>query len=71
MNRTVEPAVIELPLSSYENMRMELAWRSDHLKIQFEDIYDVLEKIKEKFLLDDFQEIAPLFDPLKTIGKYQ
>ena len=71
MNRTVEPAVIELPLSSYENMRMELAWRSDHLKIQFEEIYDVLERIKEKFLLDDFQEIAPLFDPLKTIGKYQ
>ena len=71
MNRTVEPAVIELPLSSYENMRMELAWRSDHLKIQFEEIYDVLERIKEKFLLDDFQEIAPLFNPLKTIGKYQ
>ena len=71
MNRTVEPAVIELPLSSYENMRMELAWRSDHLKIQFEEIYDVLEKIKEKFRLDDFQEITPLFDPLKTIGKYQ
>ena len=71
MNRTVEPAVIELPLSSYENMRMELAWRSDHLKIQFKEIYEVLERIKEKFLLDDFQEIAPLFDPLKTIGKYQ
>ena len=71
MNRTVEPAVIELPLSSYENMRMELAWRSDHLKIKFEEIYDVLERIKEKFLLNDFQEIAPLFDPLKTIGKYQ
>ena len=71
MNRTVEPAVIELPLSSYENMQMELAWRSDHLKIQFEEIYDVLERIKEKFLLDDFQEIAPTFDPLKTIGKYQ
>ena len=71
MNRTVEPAVIELPLSSYENMRMELAWRSDHLKIQFEEIYDVLERIKEKFLLNDFQKIAPLFDPLKTIGKYQ
>ena len=71
MNRTVEPAVIELPLSSYENMRTELAWRSDHLKIQFEEIYDVLERIKEKFLLNDFQEIAPLFDPLKTIGKYQ
>ena len=71
MNRTIEPAVIELPLSSYENMQMELAWRSDHLKIQFEEIYEVLERIKEKFLLDDFQEIAPLFDPLKTIGKCQ
>ena len=35
------------------------------------EIYDVLERIKEKFLFDDFQEIAPLFDPLKTIGKYQ
>ena len=71
MNRTVEPAVIELPLSSYENMWMELAWRSDHLKTQFKEIYDILEKIKEKFRLDDFQNITPLFDPLKTIGKYQ
>ena len=71
MNRTVKPAVIELPLSSYENMQTELAWRGDHLKIQFEEIYDALERIKEKFLLDDFQEIAPLFDPFKTIGKYQ
>ena len=71
MNRTVEPAVIKLPLSSYENMQMELAWRGDDLKIQFKEIYDALERIKEKFLFDDFQEIAPLFDPLKTIGKYQ
>ena len=71
MNRSVEPAMIELPLSSYENMRMELAWRGDYLKTQFEEIYDALEKLKEKFLLNGFQEIAPLLDPLKTIGKYQ
>ena len=71
MNKIVEPAVIELPLSSYENMRMELAWRSDHLRTQFEEIYDILGKIKEKFKLDDFQNTTSLFDPLKTIGKYQ
>ena len=71
MNRPVEPAVIELPLSSYENMQMELAWRGDYLKTQFEEIYDALERLKEKFLFDGFQEITPLFDPLRTIGKYQ
>ena len=72
MNRPVEPTVIELPLSSYENMQMELAWRGDYLKTQFKEIYDtLLERLKEKFLFNDFQEITPLFDPLKTIGKYQ
>ena len=71
MNRPVKPAVIELPLSSYENMQMELAWRGDYLKTQFEEIYDALERLKEKFLFDGFQEITPLFDPLRTIGKYQ
>ena len=50
---------------------MELAWRGDYLKTQFEEIYDALERLKEKFLFDGFQEIAPLFDPLRTIGKYQ
>ena len=71
MNKLTEPAVITLPLSSYENMKMELAWRSEHLKTQFEEVHDTLKNLKERFLLDDFQETTPPFDPFKTIRKYQ
>ena len=71
MNKPTEPAVITLLLSSYENMKTELAWRSEHLKTQFKEVYDTLKRLKEKFLLDDFQEITPPFDPFKAIGKYQ
>ena len=71
MNESTEPAVITLPLSSYENMKTELAWRSKHLKTQFKEVYDTLERLKEMLLLDNLQKTVPPFDHLKTIGKYQ
>ena len=71
MNESTEPAVIALPLSSYKNMKTELAWRSEHLKTQFKEVYDTLKRLKEKLLLNDYQETTPPFDPFKTIGKYQ
>ena len=58
MNRIVEPAVIKLPLSSYENMRMELAWRGDDLKIQFKEIYDALERINITEKVESLQGLA-------------
>ena len=71
MNESIEPTVITLPLSFYKNMQIELAWRNDHLKAQFKEIRDILEKLKERLSSDDFQTTSPPFDPFKTIGKYQ
>ena len=71
MNASTEPAVIKLPLSSYENMRMELAWRDTHLFDQYWEIREILEELKYKLLFDDFSVTTPPFDPLKTFGKYQ
>jgi hypothetical protein len=71
MNTSIEPAVIKLPLSSYENMQMELAWRNTQLLDQYWEIRDILERLKNKLQNDDFSVTTPPFDPLKTIGKYQ
>ena len=43
-----EPAVISLPLSSMENMRMELEWRFIDLFDQYWAIRDLLEKYNNK-----------------------
>jgi hypothetical protein len=71
MNALTEPAVITLPLSSYENMQMELDWRNTDLLDQNRKIRDILVEFKYKLLLDDFAVTIPPFDPLKTFGKYQ
>ena len=56
MSKPTEPAVITLLLSLYKNMKMELAWRSQHLRTQFKEVHKTLKRLKEKFLTDDFQE---------------
>ena len=76
-----EPSIIELPLSTYENMTMEMNWRFQDLVYQIWDILDDLRDFKREYL-DRFQQYSasldnphrPLtptpFDPLRTIGKY-
>lgn len=63
------PAVISMPLSSIENMRMELEWRFMDLLEQYWEIREILEDFRYKLRFDEFAEPIP-FDPLRTIGKY-
>jgi hypothetical protein len=65
------PAVIKMPLSSVENMKMELAWLFADLFDQYWAIREELERLKHRLQFDDFSEPEPYFDPLRTIGKYQ
>jgi hypothetical protein len=63
-----------MPLSSFENMKMELAWRFQDLFIQFWEMDDALKDLKVIFStynLDDSHNLPPPFDPLRTVGKYE
>ena len=64
------PAVISLPISTLENMTMELAWRFEDLEDQIWAIFDELKAIKAEFTNDVRQKPISAFDPLLTIGKY-
>ena len=64
------PAVISLPISTLENMTVELAWRFEDLENQIWAIFDELKAIKAEFTNDVRQKPIPAFDPLLTIGKY-
>ena len=63
------PAVIELPLSSVENMKMELAWRHEDLIRQVQKIRTDLNYILAA-LNPKKPKTTDHFDPLRTIGKY-
>ena len=43
------PAVIELPLSSLENLMMELAWRYDELEEIVREMQQEIDRIKALF----------------------
>ena len=64
------PAVISLPISTLENMTMELAWRFEDLEDQIWAILDELKTIKAEITDNVQQKPIPTFDPLLTIGKY-
>ena len=66
------PAVITMPLSSFENMRFELACRLKELLDQVRDILEDLNDIKTIVSSSDTSESFPpsQFDPFKTFGKY-
>jgi hypothetical protein len=65
-----EPPVIKLPLSCYENMVTELAWRDMEIFELFLDIYNDLTHLKTQLENDNFSEPTTTFDPLRTFGKY-
>jgi len=64
------PAIIELPLSTYENMRMELAWRHEDLIRQIQKIRTDLSYIRAALNPDQPPNISYHSDPLRTFGKY-
>jgi hypothetical protein len=64
-----EPAVIQLPLSTLDNMKMEIAWRTADIQEKIWEVIDGIEQIKEEFGMNK-EPLTPLhFDPLQTIGK--
>ena len=67
---TCEPEVICLPLSSLENMQMELAWRIDAMLELVKEGQDLLRWIKGEPDTSYRPDSPSTFDPLKTIGKY-
>jgi hypothetical protein len=64
------PSVMCLPLSCFENMQMELAWRFDDLIERIWDIQDDLTSLKDWLNPKDFSSLPNNFDPLQTFGKY-
>jgi hypothetical protein len=64
------PAVIKLPLSTFENMTMELAWRIDEIHEHFRDFHTEMYRLKALFTNFDFSTPLDAFDPFQTIGKY-
>jgi hypothetical protein len=46
---TPEPPVIALPLSTIENMMMEIEWRITHMEEMNQEFLKLLKEIKEKY----------------------
>ena len=62
------PTVITLPLSTFENMKMELAWRSDDCVEQAKQAWRFFEWYKSYLMSDDFPETS---FPLLLQSTYQ
>ena len=67
---TCEPEGICLPLSSLENMQMELAWRIDAMMELVKEGQDLMRWIKGESNTSYRPDSPPAFDPLKAIRKY-
>ena len=63
---TNPPKGMQLPLSSVENMKMEIEWMIEEMIEVTIECREELAKIKAKY---GIAETQPDFDPLKTIGK--
>ena len=64
------PAIIKLPLSTFENMAMEFAWRIDDIRDQFKEFYMEMYYFEVLFAKFDYSTSSYVFNPLQTIGKY-
>lgn len=61
------PAVISMPLSTLDNMQMELEWRILDLLDQIWEIREYLEDIREVLEYDPSPAPPHEFDPLQTL----
>lgn len=61
------PTVISLPLSTFENMTMEMNWRFQDL---VQGIWEIQDDLKDYLKTLKGDDSAKPFDPLRTIGKY-
>jgi len=61
------PAVISLPLSTFENMTMEMNWRFQEI---INGIWEKQDDLKDYLRTLNVDDSPKPFDPLRTIGKY-
>lgn len=61
------PAVISMPLSTLDNMQMELEWRILDLLNQIWEIREYLEDIREVLKYDPSPAPPREFNPLQTL----
>jgi len=61
------PAVISLPLSTFENMTMEMNWRFQDLVT---GIWEIQDDLKDYLKTLNVNNSPKPFDPLQTVGKY-
>jgi hypothetical protein len=65
-----EPAVIPMPLSTLDNMKMEIAWRTADIQEKLWEVIEGIEWIKDRYEMHNRPSTPLDFDPLRTTGKY-
>jgi hypothetical protein len=65
-----EPAVIQMPLSTLDNMKMEIAWRTADIQEKLWEVIEGIEWIKDRYEMHKRPDTPLDFDPLRTTGKY-
>ena len=65
-----EPAVIQMPLSTLDNMKMEIAWRTADIQEKLWEVIEGIEWIKDRYEMHKRPDTPLNFDPLRTTGKY-
>ena len=65
-----EPAEIQMPLSTLDNMKMEIAWRTAEIQEKLWEVIEGIEWIKDRYEMNKRPETPLDFDPLRTTGKY-
>jgi hypothetical protein len=65
-----EPAVIKPSLSTLDNMKMEIEWRTADIQEKLWEIIEGIEWIKDRYEMYQQPDTPLDFDPLRTTGKY-
>jgi hypothetical protein len=59
-----------MPLSTLDNMKMEIAWRTADIQEKLWEIIEGIEWIKDRYEMHNRQNTPLDFGPLRTTGKY-
>jgi hypothetical protein len=65
-----ESAVIQTPLSTIDDMKMEIAWRTANIQEKLWEVIEGIEWIKDRYKMHNRPNTPLDFDPLRTAGKY-
>jgi hypothetical protein len=65
-----EPAVIQTPLPTFDDMKTEIAWRTANIQEKLWEVIEGIEWIKDRYGMHNRPSTPLDFDPLRTTGKY-